>query len=416
MTYLSGAIVQKVERLAPECVLLSIREPGRTAYLLVMGGRTPALGEIDRPAGKLVADAVLQRYRRALEGARVIGIAGERVVVRRGDDRAALLAAASGVVLVEGVDEPTELAEGPVDARDAFARYLEDAAARRRRVVIAAIEGARKKLRRRLEALAGDLARIARADEHQAHGTLLVTQQHLVKRGASSVTLDDWSSGEAAPVTIALDPGKSAKENADALFHRARRMKKGHAIAEQRRVETEKQLRALDAIAATEDLTALEERARAAGLRFAAPSASKKRARVEEERKPFHTFRSGEREIFVGRGARDNDELTTKIAKPHHLWLHAKGWTGAHVIVPLDKTESCPSDVLVDAAHLAAHFSDARGESVVEIQYTPRKYVRKPRGAAPGAVVVDREKVLVLRVEPERIARLTADPTLEPRA
>jgi predicted ribosome quality control (RQC) complex YloA/Tae2 family protein len=94
------------------------------------------------------------------------------------------------------------------------------------------------------------------------------------------------------------------------------------------------------------------------------------------------------------------------VARPHDLWLHAKGRTGAHVIVPLDKGRPCPSDLLVDAAHLAAHFSEARGEGVVEIQHTPRRYLRKPRGSAPGLCVVDREKVTVLRVEPERVSRL----------
>jgi predicted ribosome quality control (RQC) complex YloA/Tae2 family protein len=52
---------------------------------------------------------------------------------------------------------------------------------------------------------------------------------------------------------------------------------------------------------------------------------------------------------------------------------------------------------LVQAAHLAAHFSEARSERIVEVTYAPRRFVRKPRGSAPGAVVVDREKVLVLR-------------------
>jgi predicted ribosome quality control (RQC) complex YloA/Tae2 family protein len=64
--------------------------------------------------------------------------------------------------------------------------------------------------------------------------------------------------------------------------------------------------------------------------------------------------------------------------------------------------------VLVDAAHLAAHFSDAKDEGVVEVQYTPRKYVRKPRGSAPGAVVVEREKVIVLRRDEETLRRLLA--------
>jgi predicted ribosome quality control (RQC) complex YloA/Tae2 family protein len=116
----------------------------------------------------------------------------------------------------------------------------------------------------------------------------------------------------------------------------------------------------------------------------------------------------GERTILVGRGAKDNDALVTKVARPHDVWLHAKGRTGAHVVVPLSKEESIPTELLVDAAHLAAHFSDARGETVVEVQWTPRKYVRKPKGAAPGAVIVDREKVLVLRVDPARLQELLA--------
>ncbi|GAC1522858.1 MAG: hypothetical protein NVS3B10_22990 [Polyangiales bacterium] len=110
----------------------------------------------------------------------------------------------------------------------------------------------------------------------------------------------------------------------------------------------------------------------------------------------------------MGRGAKDNDLLTTHVARPHDLWLHVKGVTGAHVVVPMTKGESCPQALLIDAAHLAAHFSDARGERVVEISHAPRRHVRKPRGAPPGAVVVDREKVLVLRVEPARIALLLA--------
>jgi predicted ribosome quality control (RQC) complex YloA/Tae2 family protein len=74
--------------------------------------------------------------------------------------------------------------------------------------------------------------------------------------------------------------------------------------------------------------------------------------------------------------------------------------------VPLDRSSTCPSEVLVDAAHLAAHFSEARDEAVVEVQYTPRRYLRKPKGSAPGLVVVDREKVLVLRREEGRLRAL----------
>jgi predicted ribosome quality control (RQC) complex YloA/Tae2 family protein len=115
---------------------------------------------------------------------------------------------------------------------------------------------------------------------------------------------------------------------------------------------------------------------------------------------PFRTFaaRSGKK-ILVGKGAAENDTLTLKVARPHDLWLHAKDRTGAHVVVPLDKGQTCPAEDLVDAAHLAAHFSDARDEKAVDVQYTPRRYLRKPKGSAVGAVIIDREKVLPLRFD-----------------
>jgi predicted ribosome quality control (RQC) complex YloA/Tae2 family protein len=62
--------------------------------------------------------------------------------------------------------------------------------------------------------------------------------------------------------------------------------------------------------------------------------------------------------------------------------------------------------VLVEAAHLAAHFSEARDESQVEITYVQRRHVRKPRGSPPGLVVVARDKTLVLRRSQQLIARL----------
>jgi predicted ribosome quality control (RQC) complex YloA/Tae2 family protein len=76
------------------------------------------------------------------------------------------------------------------------------------------------------------------------------------------------------------------------------------------------------------------------------------------------------------------------------------------VIVPRERGSELAAESLLDAAHLAVHFSSARGEASAEVQHTERRYVRKPKGLAPGAVRVDRERVLLLRVEAERLKRL----------
>jgi predicted ribosome quality control (RQC) complex YloA/Tae2 family protein len=109
----------------------------------------------------------------------------------------------------------------------------------------------------------------------------------------------------------------------------------------------------------------------------------------------------------VGRGAADND-ATRRLARGNDLWLHARGQTGAHVVVRLGKAP-VDQETLLDAAHLAVHFSEARGEPQVEVAATLVKHVRKARGAAPGAVTYSQEKVLRLRLEATRLARLLAE-------
>jgi predicted ribosome quality control (RQC) complex YloA/Tae2 family protein len=245
---------------------------------------------------------------------------------------------------------------------------------------------------------------------------LFVGQAARTPRGVTKLVAVDWSSGEARNVEMAIDPSSSAQSQVERLFKRARRLKDGATIARARLAEAERirgQLAALAAALEAQpdvDLEALSAGARLAAPRDFAPApeaGTRRKRRPEEERLPYRAFAgsSGAR-ILVGRKAADNDALTLHVAKPQDLWLHAKGRSGAHVVVPLEKGRSCPPALLVEAAHLAAHFSDARGELVVEISYTPRRYVRKPRGSAPGLVVVDREKVLALRQRQETLRKL----------
>ena len=242
-------------------------------------------------------------------------------------------------------------------------------------------------------------------------------------RGADRLHAVDWTTGEARAIELPIDPARSAREQIDALFKRARRLKEGGRIARARLAEAGASLASLertlsDLTAPDAELADLEGRGRAAAPRdfrlshdAAAGPGGPVRVRsrsTEQVRKPvYRTFvgASGAR-ILVGRGAAQNDALTFRVARPHDLWLHARDTTGAHVVVALAKGKSCPPDWLVEAAHLAAHFSDARDERLVDVVYTPRRYLRKPRGSPPGLVVIDREKVFVLRKDDGALQKL----------
>ena len=85
--------------------------------------------------------------------------------------------------------------------------------------------------------------------------------------------------------------------------------------------------------------------------------------------------------------------------------LHARGLQGAHVILP-GAGDAPDSRALGDAALLAAHFSSARGADGAEVAWTRCKYVRKPKGARPGSVLVTQEKALRVRLEEDRLRSL----------
>lgn len=300
-------------------------------------------------------------------------------------------------------------------ARALLANRGEALLALRKSALARGLRTARKKLSRKLDAIAGDAARASEAPALRARGQLLLSNLHAIARGAKSVRVLDYTLDPPAEVDIPLDPAVSPREQAEAFFKRAKRFERGASVAAERAAASQKEVDALDAlereIQACENLDALDPlamRAERLGVKsdFSAEPAPPK-TREPARRVAYRTFvGSGDRLILVGKGASDNDVLTREHARPHDLWLHARDVAGAHVVVPLEKGAVCPPDLLIDAAHAAVHFSDARGETTFDVSYTPRRYVRKPKSSPPGLVVLDREKVLRLQLEPERLAKL----------
>jgi predicted ribosome quality control (RQC) complex YloA/Tae2 family protein len=269
--------------------------------------------------------------------------------------------------------------------------------------------------RRALEKLAEEAARVPAAEEDRRRGDLLKSSLHLVRRGAREVEVTEWTEEGPRPVRIALDPALSPQANLERYYRHYRRIADSAARVASRTAEVRARDAAVRALlaeldgAALDALPRLEREARklGAGPRRRQVAGRKKR---EEPLPPYRTFRSlSGGTILVGRGAVENDELTRRVAKGNDLWLHVRGRTGAHVVVRLDKGRGPDQETLLDAAHLAAHFSDARGEPQLDVAYTRAKYVRKPKGAAPGAVSYTQEKVLLLRIEARRIERLLAE-------
>ena len=98
---------------------------------------------------------------------------------------------------------------------------------------------------------------------------------------------------------------------------------------------------------------------------------------------------------MVGKSAKNNDLLTQKYTYKEDLWLHAKDVAGSHVVVKYQAGKTFPETVIEKAAQLAGWYSKRKNDSLCPVLYTPKKFVRKPKGAEPGEVIVEREKVIL---------------------
>jgi predicted ribosome quality control (RQC) complex YloA/Tae2 family protein len=110
--------------------------------------------------------------------------------------------------------------------------------------------------------------------------------------------------------------------------------------------------------------------------------------------------------IFVGRSSAENEELTFRLAKSDDLWLHVRGAPGSHVVVRLNKGAAPTVETLRDAATLALLYSDLKKSGKGEVIYTSRKWVKKAKGQAPGAVTVTQEKTIFVTLDPQRLTAL----------
>jgi predicted ribosome quality control (RQC) complex YloA/Tae2 family protein len=267
---------------------------------------------------------------------------------------------------------------------------------------------ARAQLRRKishndklLKGLQDDLAGHDDADRHKHLGDLLLANLSTAVRQGSLVKLIDYFDERAPVIEIEMDENSTLPEEAARRFAMYARSKRATEKIKARIATVEPELNQLRA--RWEQLTDIVSKRDEAALAALAPTKSKldqsargpkrSKERVSGVRRYLS---SGGLEILVGRAAHDNDNLTFKVARPNDLWLHTSDYPGSHVVVRNPTRNDIPHRTIVEAAQLAAFFSHARNDAKVVVHYTPRKFLIKPKGAAPGTVRMSRSKSLTV--------------------
>ena len=228
-------------------------------------------------------------------------------------------------------------------------------------------------------------------EKYRIYGELLNTYGYEADPGADSFEALNYYDDQM--LTIPLDPTLSAGENAKKYFEKYQKLKRTYEALTTLTAETKAEVEHLSSISTSldialkeEDLVQIKEELIESGYmkRKGGTKGKQKRERITS--KPFHYISSDGYHIYVGKNNYQNEELTFKFATGNDWWFHAKGIPGSHVVVKSNGDE-LPDKVFEEAGKLAAHYSQARGQEKVEIDYTQKKNVKKPNGSKPGFVV-----------------------------
>lgn len=260
-----------------------------------------------------------------------------------------------------------------------------------------------KKHQKLINNLHADLEKHGDAERWKRYGDLLLANINNAERRGDIVLVTDYFDDAEPIVEIEGDANKPINEIAEAYFRRYVKARNGNLVIKERMAAAEINLNA-----ATEKLSLIDAAIEEANEEYLKSLIAPPRKPIAIARKKKHEveFNGARRfistdgfEILVGKKATDNDYLTFRVARSLDTWMHAADYPGSHVVIRNANRKEIPNRTLLEAAQLAAFYSSGRSQTKAAVHYTQKKFVNKPKRAAPGLVSLASFKTIL--VEPQ---------------
>lgn len=260
-----------------------------------------------------------------------------------------------------------------------------------------------KKREKLVKKLNQDLTNHGDAESWKRFGDLILANLALARREGDKVFVTDFYDEKTPTVEIEIDENSSLTDAAEKFFKKYTKARNALSEISKRLKIAGEEIENLN-VRKEQLQKAVEEKDETVLSEFLGENIEKISIKIRE--KQTENFKGARRylssddfEILVGKGAKDNDFLTFRVAKSADLWLHAADYPGSHVVVKNPNRKEIPQKTLIEAAQIAAFFSQAKTQAKVAVHYTPKKFVNKPKGAGAGLVSLASFKTIL--VEPK---------------
>ena len=261
-----------------------------------------------------------------------------------------------------------------------------------------AMNTAKDRLVRKLAAQREDMAKAAQRDAMRECGDIITANFHLIAKGQSELTAQDFYRGDGAVRTIALDPLKTPQQNAAKYYKEYSKAKNTEKYLEQQIKLGDSELAYLESVVHEINLAEGERDLNEIRAELEHTGYIKTRRKTKEKQAataPMRFTSSAGLEILAGRNNTQNDALTLKTAQKSDIWLHAQKQNGAHVIISCGGAEPDEASLL-EAAAIAAYYSSGSASGKTAVDYAQVKHVKKPSGGRPGMVIYTNYKTVIV--------------------
>ena len=253
-----------------------------------------------------------------------------------------------------------------------------------------------------------ELSQCEKKDLSKLYGDLLSANIYRIKKGDSSITLEDFYQEDCTTVTIPLDVRKTPSQNAQAYYTEYKKSITAIEKLTEQISKAKEELQYIDSV--FDALTRAETENEVIQLRLELAEqgyikSNRLKSKPPKELPPIEFTSTDGYTILVGRNNKQNDRLTTKIAEKLDVWVHVHNITGSHVVVQTNGTTP-PDSTIEDACILAVHHSKAKNSAQVPVDYCLAKYVKKPNGSKPGMVIFTHNKTAYITPDEERVKLL----------
>ncbi len=242
-----------------------------------------------------------------------------------------------------------------------------------------------------------------RAGEYERYGHILIAGLGCTDREPESIVLDNVLDPSSPPVTVPLKPELNLQENAARWFIKASKTREKLHGALLRAAQVEKQREEIETLVPlVEKLSSPTEvgsfyRTHRTVLKQLGLLPPEKQSGGRQA--PFRRIDIAPKAVlYVGKNARNNERLTFSFAKPRDIWLHARGASGSHCVLRGAAMHNLTE--IRRAAEIAAYHSSARNSELVPVMYCEKKHVRRSKKLPPGQVVVEKEKIILVKPLP----------------